>query len=321
MYRQLSTRLFFLWLLACASVNTFAFADSGPSDVTCGIYLTRIYAVNLRENEFKVDFYLWFRWKDDELKPYETFEVVNGHVEDKTGLETKEINGYHYAVQRVTATIFKNWNTLRYPIDDHTLTIGVEDSNNESSAMRLIPDEANSVVAMDVVVPGWKVGHATNVVRDHAYPTNYGDISRTTGSTSTYSRYIFAVDITRVGWGGYFKLFSTIFISTMVAFVAFIIKPTDLDPRFGVGVGAIFATAASQFVVSSQLPETDILTLADALHILTLVFVASSLLVSTISLQLCHRGQDARSRQLDHTCAVLFPALYVASVMATTLWL
>lgn len=54
--------------------------------------------------------------------------------------------------------------------------------------------------------------------------------------------------IDRVGWGTAIKLLSTVILATGVAFVLSMDKPSDLDARFGMGVGALLAVAASAFV-------------------------------------------------------------------------
>ena len=65
------------------------------------------------------------------------------------------------------------------------------------------------------------------------------------------------------GRGAAIKLLSTVILATGVAFVSFMVKPSDLDARFGMGVGALFAVAASAFIVSASVPDSASLTVAD----------------------------------------------------------
>src|SRR5687768_16492336 len=96
----------------------------------------------------------------------------------------------------------------------------------------------------------------------------------------------------------YLRLFSGLHIAVFVAFLALWIQPTDVDPRFGLGAAALFAAVASEFVVASSLPETNILTLADQLHMASLGFIFLSLIESAVSLPLC-RANAVASRRLD----------------------
>ena len=49
--------------------------------------------------------------------------------------------------------------------------------------------------------------------------------------------------IHRQGSGFYLKMFVALFVGVGVAMIAFFIKPTDVDPRFGLGVGALCGAA------------------------------------------------------------------------------
>jgi hypothetical protein len=42
------------------------------------------------------------------------------------------------------------------------------------------------------------------------------------------------------------KLLLGVWIGTLISFIAFFVTPERIDPRFGVGVGAIFAAVASE---------------------------------------------------------------------------
>lgn len=49
--------------------------------------------------------------------------------------------------------------------------------------------------------------------------------------------------------------------------LAFFIKPTDVDQRFGLGVGALFAAIANTYITSSLVPEVEELSVtADLTH-------------------------------------------------------
>lgn len=287
---------------------------SDPASVHVGVYVNRIYDLSLRDNRFVSDFYIWFRWQDKELKPYESFEIANGHIDSRETIYQDVVEGFEYAVVRVTATITKYWDIRPFPLDNHEVTLEIEDSQNEDFKFKYIADANNSAISPDTQVPGWNIGTTNNQVRNHEYKTNYGDISLPSGNTSSYSRYIFSVNLLRPGYGYFKKLFLSLFLATLISFLAFAIKPTDLDPRFGLGIGAIFAVAASQYVVASSLPDTNILTMADALHILSITYIFLSLVESTISLKLATGPRPELSQKLDRTSLVLFVLSYITFI-------
>jgi hypothetical protein len=289
-------------------------AASRPTEVAVGIYVNQIYNVSLKDNRFTADFYIWFRYEGDNIKPVETMEVVNGKIDSKTGVMTKKINGINYSICRVVATINKFWDVSRYPLDKHTLQIEIEDSINDSEVMGFSPDTKNSALSPDAQVRGWKVVGTQSFDRSKEYISNFGDISLPSNSQSTYSRYVYAIDLERVGLGQFFKLFVLMFLATLVAFLAFLVTPTS-GPRFGLGTGALFAAAANSFVVGSSLPDSNGITMADLLQLTTIGLIFISLFISTVSLRLFTTGQEKMSQKIDKISIALLPPFYALFVL------
>ncbi len=287
-------------------------ATAEPVPVYVGVYVNQIYDVSLKDNKFSADFWVWFRWQGDDVNPLESFEVVNGRVDSKEGEYEDVVKGFKYAACRVNATITKFWDVSEFPLDNHVLTLELEDNENEEFKLKYIPDQENCGVNPKVEVPGWRFQKAWSEVVAHGYQTNYGDISLPTNNESVYSRFIYSLEVVRPGIGYFFKLFFGVFIAAVIAFLVFFIKPTDLDPRFGLGVGAIFAAVASEYVITSALPDTNVLTLADKLHILAFAFIFLSIAQSILSLRMFTTGREKASQILDRLSFPVFFILYSA---------
>lgn len=304
--------------LGAATGSTTTGGRAGvPGEVVVGMYLNQITAINLKDNSFNADFYIWFRWRGPEdYKPLETFEVMNGRVESKGGTVEKKIGEVHYASARVLATINKQWDLRSFPLDSHTLSIQIEDSRFEQSELRFAADDANTGRNPSIELAGWVIKSNRHRVAPHVYRTNYGDTSVATGNESRYSRFTYSVEIARPGWTYPLKHFSTVIISTFVAFLAFLIRPTNVDPRFGLGIGALFAVVASEFVVASSLPESDSFNIADLIHLTSIAVIFLTLLASAASLRRFESGREAASQSLDRACLACFPIVYALACLA-----
>jgi hypothetical protein len=295
-----------------------------PAKVQVGVYVNQIERMSLKDNQFTANFDVWFRWKGNEVKPPATFEVVDGHIEvdDDAPYETELADG-HYSSRRIIATVTHFWNISRFPLDNHTIRIAIEDSDLEDFKLTYVADAENCGISPELQVPGWQVGTPTAAVEQHQYHTNYGDTSLPTGNTSSYSRFVYSIPLARPNWGYFLKLFFGLFVATAIAFLALFIRPIDLDPRFGLGVGAIFASVASEYVVTSSLPDTSVLTLADVLHILAFVFIFLTLAESTLSLKLYNGGDEAgkeKSRRLDRWSFFVLLCAYAGLSGAAVAW-
>jgi hypothetical protein len=294
---------------------------SDPTLVTVGTYVNQIYAMNLKENIFTVDFYIWFRWKGDAVNPIETFELMNGKISEKNLIPTRDIGDQHYAQARITAVINKFWDVSRFPLDSHDLAILIEDQNSDITRLRYVADTENAGFDKDLKVVGYNATGGKAAITDNHYNTNYGDISLPVGNESIYSRYGYAVHAARPSYSYFFKLFSTIFISAMVGFLAFLVKPVDLDPRFGLGVGALFAVVASTFVISSELPDSERMTMADSINLASMIMIFLSLIQSAIALKIYSRSENGErlAGRLDTICIVVFPLVYILWILAIVL--
>jgi hypothetical protein len=283
---------------------------TGRNDVYVGIYVNQVYDLSLKENRYVADFWIWFRWKNDAYKPLETLDVIDGR---STSIEHKlydpELkNGYHYAQARVTATITRFFDVTNYPLDNHALHIQIEDSRYDAGVINFLPDTENSHCDKDVDVSGWAITKTLAAVEPHTYETNYGD--PTAPKQSTYSRFDFAIDIARVGWGGFAKLYFALFISVFAGLLQFRVAAKEIIARLTLGVGAIIGVMTSQFVIVESLPETDQLNMADKFHMLGMLFVFISLAESVWVSNLAEHHREKLARTIDNIFFYVCVSIY-----------
>lgn len=310
-------------LVALLGLASLARADddkpAAPAKVAVGVYVDRVTEMSLRENRFKVDFYVWFRWSggDKDFDPVKTFDVTNGSISQRQAEVHQELKGSHYSSCRCEAEITQFFDVSRFPFDDHVLRLEIEDTEKEAEFVEYVPDALNSGVAPEVRVPGWTLAKSSAEVNPHRYATNYGNVDLPAGEGSTYSRFALSMPLERRGPSYFLKLFFGLFVAAGIALLALFIKPTDLDPRFGLPVGAIFAAVGSLYVTSQLLPDSNLITLSDKLHILAFVTIFLALVESTWSLHVWTGGDEARSRRIDKIAFRALAAFYlVASGLA-----
>ena len=297
-------------LVICISGN----ARAVPAEVVVGTYINKVQDLNFRENRYTLDFFIWFRWKAQgalaDYKPLDSFEIINGRVDSKTSIVEKKIRDMNYASARISATIAEAWDLTDFPFDWHRTQVRIEDSALTALDLVFVDDKANSRLGDEIDMAGWRAANFGSDVVRKLYRTNYGDTSLPTDAQSEYSRYMISWDLDRVGWGTAVKLLSTVILATGVAFVSFMVKPSDLDARFGMGVGALFAVAASAFIVSASVPDSASLTVADRLHMVALAGIFVTLLISAFCLRLEVSGREELAFRIDHWCLAVLPVLF-----------
>lgn len=318
---SLKTVLRAVWMALLLVPGLAAPATPAPEKVIVGAYVNKLQDVSFKDSKFTLDFYIWFRWKPvgvlADYKPLDSMDLINGRIDAKTAVVEKKLGDTNYASARLTATIFKPWALGNFPFDKHRIEVYVEDSSLIVDQLVFQPDLTNSRLGDELVLPGWMLSDFVTEVTPKTYKTNYGDTSLPADAESTFSRLTVAMNMTRQGFGPAVKLLSTVIFATLVAFVAFGIRPVDVDPRFGLGVGALFATAASAFVVSSAVPDSDLLTIADQVHIIAMAFIFASVVQSAFCLKWDEAGEEAKWKKVDAWSIVIFPLLFLVS----TAWL
>lgn len=318
-----------------ASPSAFAAKEHPPRVVHVGAYFNQVHALSLRDNNFEVDFYLWFRWdavewgerteeettkpgapvaaaSTDEAQrlPFETFEIM-GSVET-----TKEVQSRApgYAALRVKSKITEYWDVSRFPFDDHVLAIRVESIDQEEHLLRYELDQDNSGVGSELRVAGWAVGKPRTTLSTGEYRTNFGDLNLPTKNHSLYTRGTFELPLHRRGWGSFLKLFGGLAVAVAVALTSYFIRAKEVDPRFGLCVGSLFAAVASQYVVASVLPESPTFTLADRLHLVAFAVVLIGIVESAVALHYLSRDTEEDERLVQRMDRVTF-------ALVTALWL
>lgn len=282
------------------SADRMLSADARPTLVTVGIYVDRILELSVKDVGWTVEFYIWFRWGGDTLKTCEEFQVVDGTVDSREKEEDESIEGERYQRFRVVAKITKFFDIRRFPCDEHLLIIAVELPGHQRGEVLFVADQEGSSVSSRVKVPAYDLKPVVVLEKPHSYKTARGDPRLQKGAKSTYSQLRMGVGIERSGWGQYFKLFQSLYIAVLLALLAFFIRPTEVDPRFGLGVGALFAGVANAYVISSMVPDTGVLALADIVNGVGIAVILLTVLQSTISLHLYTiRKAHAVSRAFD----------------------
>ncbi len=305
-------RLFALALVV-ALLLTPRRASAAAEPVTVGIYVNQVASIDLKNNAFTVDFWVWFRGPHRATSPLDSFELIDGRVNSKANVIKKTLaNGQDYAAMRVNATIHRHWDLRRYPFDDHDLEIAIEDADLDATRSVFVPDPESQGKDPDVVVSGWDLEGFDHRVDTHLYHSNYGDTSIADSAETRYSRYVVVLHAKRRGSARFLKVAFALLIAVLVSWCAFFIRPKDASPRVSVSVGALFAAAAGTLAINSQLPDVNYATLTDKTVFLCLGMICLSLVGTVASLSLHYLGREADHRRLDKIGAVVFPLLFFA---------
>ncbi|MCB1061924.1 MAG: hypothetical protein KDN20_03260 [Verrucomicrobiae bacterium] len=265
--------------LSCGEVTGQEKGDevTEPEKVSVGMYIIDIHAINLSTHSYGVDLYLWFRWKNPDLKPWETFEFMNPF--DPEGLvisviydEPKEQpDGSLYQCVRAQGLFTSKFPVNRYPFDSQKILVAIEDSQEGIEYFQYVLDTDALTLNSEVKLPGYRIHPPKAVLRDKLYETTFGDLSEP--EMGTYSRVEFLVPISRPPLPGVFKSFVPILLIILSAGFALLLDPEHVEARIGLAITALLTLVAMQFTMLSGLPEVAYLTLIDQIFLISFFYV------------------------------------------------
>lgn len=281
-------------------------SQSKPVEVTSGIYVERIINLSLPDASWIADFYIWFRWNDNNITPGDTFQIIDGELISKQLIKQELTKNPNYQLYRVKAKMTKFFDTTRFPRDDHLLTLNIEDSNDQIYNLKYIPDTHGSAVSSRVKLQGYEIYKSKLVQKYHSYKTDRGEVHLKDKAHETFSQLIYGIWVERPGWGNYIKMFEGLFAAVAVALLSFFIRTTTTN-RISLGVGAFFAAVAATYVATKNLPNVGILTLADVITGIAMLTVFLVIWHTIIATRLFEMFNDEiMIRRFDRQGFVLF---------------
>jgi hypothetical protein len=290
----------------------FSVSTSGHSQadtVKIGAFINDVYDINLAEKSFSAQFWVWFNYTKPELRPLETLEISNAKSVDYSLEFSETQNGIQWVGKKVSAVLKKDWDIRRFPFDAQRLTIELEESDKDIGSMVYVADRQNTKLDEKLVISNWKIERFEITSGGKKYGTTYGDPNLS--DNSAYPHAALTLFITRKSWGLFFSLFTGMYVAFFISTLVFFIDPIDVDPRFGLSVGGLFAAVGNKYIVDSILPQSTTFTLVDKLHILTYVSMLLCIVLSVISLRTWKNGHKKKSARFDRRAYYIITSVYI----------
>jgi len=291
----------------------------GPAQVIVGAYINDIQELDFKANNYTVDLYVWFRWKDPKLDPSKTMEFMNryasdGNIRDDLYDEPKPMpDGSLYAIIRYQGHFSTKFRLDDYPFDTQSLMVVMEDTIAAADAQVYVPDEDGGVtINPNITLPGFTVGKPVMRVASRPYPTNFGDLAEP--EATDYSRVSLAVPVTRPMVAMSIKTFVPIGLIVVCAALVFFVRPRYVEGRIGLGITALLTLVALQLTSGSSLPDVDYLMLIDKLFLLAYLFIIASLArVVWTSWRGADAEAEASTSRGDHLWLAALLAIYLVA--------
>jgi hypothetical protein len=286
--------------------------------VKIGFYPVSVHQLNIADNSYYIDTYVWLRWKGP-IDPTKTIEFVN-MVEDWNRQQSflftqpkKEKDGSIYQIMRVEGLFVQPFSLADYPLDRQRLSIKVEDQIHGTDKLVYEFDTTNSGVGDQVKIPGWNLDGCKAESLIHNYETDFGDED----TPQIYSMAKFSIQISRPINFFLWKLLLPLFMVIIAAIAALLIRPQLLGERAALPAAALLSAIFLQKSYSDSLPDLGYLVLMDQIYLIAypvIILTLIRVIYAYLQVEDTKISQVRAVHQTDLRLLALLLAIFVVGV-------
>jgi hypothetical protein len=286
------------------------FAKDVPDTVRTGVYVTSIHDIDFKQKEYTVNLWAWFKYANKDFDFLQNLEVPQAKTVVKSFSTIDSSNGEIYLLMKLQCVMKDSWKITKFPFDRQKLRLSFENSQFDSRSLVFKADTLGINYDPRFALNGWSIDSFNVSIGTKQYETGFGDTSLDKPH-SEYSAYRIRIVITRDALGLFWKMFLGMYAAFLIAFVCFFIHADNIDSRFGLSVGSLFAAIGNKYIIDSALPESTSFTLVDTLHGLTLLFIFIVITSSAYALKLVKENKSIKANKFDMRAALIVFTAYV----------
>ena len=269
-----------------------------PDTVRVGAYVISVHDINFHNKDYTARFWVWFVYNNPKLDFTQQLDIPNSKSVEQAFPIKDSIEGKAWVMMKMKAVMKEKWNVSDFPFDEQRLNLQIENSQFDTSSLVFKPDLKGSRFDPEEAIDGWNIKNFRVYTKPKTYETGFGD-SRPGRNSQTFSSFNIEMDLQRDALGLFMKIFVGMYISFLIAFLSFALKPHELYPRFGLPVGGLLSVVGNKYIIDSILPESSTFTLVDTLHTLTFLAIFCMLVISAICIRLHDRGRIGGAIKLN----------------------
>jgi branched-chain amino acid transport system substrate-binding protein len=298
--------------------------------VYVGVDVNFVSQLNVQDQTFDADFFLWFRYRGGQ----DAEDIFFTNAEDPATalpdpIDRTEIDGEHFVMYRVDTTFSQPMDFRLYPWDKHTLTIGLQNVSLSEDDIVYVPDQStlrlpqaerlNSGVDFARPfnqVPSWI---ATRVVYTQDSATTRSTVpDARSGAPELRSASTFNVQMSyeRDVRAFVIKNLLPLALLALVTYISLFFSPENAATRIGFSITAILTTSVLLQSVSGNLPDIGY-TVAIEWGFYIYIALSAMLVLVNITIERWYKARRyAAVAQLDRIARVVYPVVILAGVTA-----
>ncbi len=288
--RPLVARLLLLFALAASAATLLVIpggaasasevkpvTELGLREVQIGVYIGNIQTIDLATNSYSADFYVWLRWTNPTLTPWQSLEVMNPYESWALSITPAheepvlQADGTYVWSARYQGSFNTPLSVANYPFEEQNLHLIFEDNVESREQLVFVPDPDGVRMDPTITLPGYDFGAPAMTIEDFAYATTFGEYGATP-MDNTYSRMTVNIPLASPMASGIVKTIIPLLLVAASAALALLIPVDHMEARISVAITGLLTLVAMQLGVITSLPDVSYLTLLDLLYLASFAF-------------------------------------------------
>ncbi|WP_018616603.1 hypothetical protein [Segetibacter koreensis] len=293
--------------------------DHSPEVAKVGVLFVNISELDMSDNSFHADFYLWCRWKGT-INPLKNIEFSN--LEDEWSFSDTDLHdsaillkdSFYYNSFHVRGKFTHNFKLHHYPFDKQEISIQLKNSIYTSDELVYSADSINTNFEPDITIPGWKIENLRCKSLQHKYSSNLGLPENK--DNDSYNNVSFSLTLSRPVQYFFWKLLLPVFIVLLSSLGSTVIHPKYVDARIYAPIGALLTTVFLEQSYSSKLPDISYLILLDKIYLIVYIAILAGIFHAIYTANIVRDGSNIsikRAQRLDKIYLIILGGLLLVS--------
>ncbi len=282
------------------------FEDGHPIDVTIGLHIVNLAAIDEVDEQFQLDAYMFARWIDkrlayisegpqDQVRNYANGQIWTPQLEminaatprsrDEISITVSPDGMVRYA-ERVVVKLSSRFELRRFPFDQQRLIVIIHPFLAYGPNIEFKLDDESTWTASEFkTYSSLAQWHLTGLHSEVLTAPTYG------GQTTPEAR--FEIDVSRRSSFYLWKVFLPLLLMVFLSWAVFWIEADDLSNQIQVAVTTILTVIAFAFAISATMPRLPYLTYIDAFFLECYIYVFLAV-VELMTVHVTHRSERRR---------------------------
>ena len=291
--------------------------------VYTGLDFFRINNIDISEQRFDVEFFLWFKWTGElDVENIDFLNSIFSEENVKEVLREDQSGPVKYIAYKMKNAFLTPYDLRTFPFDLQHLPMTLSHKTKDANQVSLVVDSNNlSSQALEAIYPEeWKYRGRLDFSGTYSQHSTFGDPSYTEGvSKADFSVYESNILIRRILLPYFLTLFLPLALLILITLLLFVIPVDQFDARLTIVMTALLSILVFHMAQGDSLPNVGYLVMADIYFILSYVLMFALIINIVYVNRLAWQGNVVQARQHNKIFSWFFVPIAIISFLLLTM--